>query len=250
MVTKLRLFIITICVGISINILTSCGKTENQQLPNADFIFSPSNGYSPLNVQFTNTSSNAESFSWDFGNGNFSNEISPSTTYNTDGVYSVTLTARNSSGTNKITKTISVKTPPKSVTIMDVTILNFPETDDLGNNWDNSFSGSYPDVYFKITDATASLYTLNTTDRFENLRKVDLPKTFSAPANGFYTFTNLASGFGISLYDYESLGSDQFMGGVLRSSSFARLFEDGDLPTSTILSYGSYSFKVSLKWNF
>ena len=247
---KNKLFKLGILTFSLIFYLTSCSKTENQKLPSADFIFNPSNGYKPLVVNFTNLSENAESYFWDFGNGDFSTSANPTTTYNNDGNYSITLTAKNASGTNKITKNISIKTPPKSVTIMDITILNFPETDDLGNNWDNSFSGSYPDVYFKITDATTSLFSLNTSNRFENLRKVDLPKTYSAPTNGFYTFTDLNSGFGISLYDYESLGSDQFMGGVLTSKTFSQRIADGDLPNSVNLTYGSYSFLVELKWNF
>jgi len=248
-INKLKIFTLFFMCLLMLIFVTSCSKTENQKLPTADFIFSPNNGYKPLTVSFTNISENSESYFWDFGNGDFSTAVNPSTTYVNDGVYSITLTAKNSAGTNKITKTITIKTPPKSVSIMDISILNFPETDDLGNNWDNSFSGSYPDVYFKITDATSSLFTLNTTDRFENLRKFDLPKTFVAPTNGFYTFTDLNSNFGISLYDYESIGSDQFMGGVLRNSTFKKLYEDGNLPSSITLTYGSYSFEVSLKWN-
>jgi len=233
-----------------ITCIPSCTKTENQKLPVADFTFSPSSGYKPFTAIFSNTSENAESFSWDFGNGDYSSERNPSTTYLNDGVYSVTLTAKNSSGTNKITKSITVKAAPVSVTLDDITILNFPETDATGSNWDNSFSGSYPDVYFKITDNSTSLYTYNTTSRKENLRKADLPSLFSAPANGFYTLTDLSKGFGISIYDYESIGTDQFMGGVLRNSPMLNLISNGNLPTYVDLTYGDYSFRVNLKWNF
>lgn len=237
-------FILIICIP-------SCTKTENQKLPVADFSFSPASGYMPLNVSFNNTSENAESYSWDFGNGDYSSEFSPSTKYLNDGVYSITLTAKNSSGTNKITKSITVKKQPISVTIEDITILNFPETDASGNNWDNSLSGSYPDVYFKITDANSTeLYKYNTTNRKENLRKVDLPSLFSAPTGGFYTLTDLTKGFGITLYDYESIGSDQFMGGVKRTSAMSNLLSTGSLPTSYDLYYGDYSFRIKLKWNF
>ena len=43
-------------------------------------------------VTFTNTSNNATSASWDFGDGNFSTEYSPVHTYAADGDYTVTLT--------------------------------------------------------------------------------------------------------------------------------------------------------------
>lgn len=234
-----------------ITCIPSCTKTENQKLPVADFSFSPSSGYVPLYVSFNNTSDNAESFSWDFGNGDYSSERNPSTTYLNDGVYSVTLTAKNSSGTNKITKSITVKKQPISVTIEDITILDFPETDASGNNWDNSFSGSYPDVYFKIIDANSTtLYTYNTANRKENLRKFDLPSLFSAPANGFYTLTDLTKGFGITLYDYESIGTDQYIGGVLRNSAMLNLLSSGGLPSTYDLYYGDFFFSVKLKWNF
>jgi PKD repeat protein len=234
-----------------ITCIPSCTKTENQKLPVADFTFSPSSGYKPFTAIFSNTSENAESFSWDFGNGDYSNERNPSTTYLNDGVYSVTLTAKNSSGTNKITKSITVKKEPISVTIEDITIVDFPETDASGNNWDNSFSGSYPDVYFKIIDANSSeLFKFSTTNRKENLRKVDLPYTFTSPANGFYTLTDLNKGFGITLYDYESIGTDQYMGGVLRNSAMLDLLSTGSLPSSFDFYYGDFFFNVKLKWNF
>ena len=234
-----------------ITYLPSCTKTENQKLPVADFTFTTSSGYKPFTANFNNTSENAETYSWDFGNGNYSNEFNPSTTYLNDGVYSITLTAKNSSGTNKITKSITVKAAPISVTLGDISILNFSEFDASGNNWDNSLSGSYPDVYFKIIDANnTELYKFNTTNRKENLRKVDLPSLFSAPTNGFYTLTDLTKGFGITLYDYESLGTDQYMGGVLRNSSMLNLISNGSLPPYVDLTYGDYSFRVNLKWNF
>ena len=231
--------------------IPSCTKTENQKLPVADFTFSPSGGYKPFTAIFSNTSENAESFSWDFGNGDYSTERNPSTTYLNDGVYSVTLTAKNSSGTNKITKSITVKAAPISVTFGDISILDFPETDASGNNWDSPLSGSYPDVYFVIKDNSSNvLYTLNTANRKENLRKIDLPSLFSAPANGFYTLTDLTKGFGITLYDSESIISDQFMGGVILNSATLNLISNGNLPTYYDLSYGDYSFRIKLKWNF
>jgi hypothetical protein len=234
-----------------ITCIPSCTKTENQKLPVADFSFSPSSGYKPFTAMFINKSENAESFSWDFGNGDYSSEINPSTTYLNDGVYSVTLTAKNSSGTNKITKSITVKAPPISVTFGDITILDFPETDASGNNWDSPLSGSYPDVYFKITDNSSNtLYTYNTSNSKSNLRKIDLPSLFSAPANGFYTLTDLTKGFGIALYDAESVISDQFMGGVNRTGAMLNLLSSGSLPSSYDLYYGDYSFRIKLKWNF
>ena len=49
-------------------------------------------------VTFTNTSDNATSYSWDFGDGNSSTSMSPSHTYAGDGTYDVELTATNECG--------------------------------------------------------------------------------------------------------------------------------------------------------
>lgn len=82
--------------------------------PTAGFSFNGS-GCTPFTVTFTNTSSsNATSFQWDFpgGNPSSSNEFSPTVTWNTAGVYTVTLTASNASGSSTSTGTITVNTAP------------------------------------------------------------------------------------------------------------------------------------------
>ena len=88
-------------------------------VPTADFTADPTTGCAPLVVQFTNlSSSNATSFIWQFPGGApaGSNLKNPIVSYQQSGVYSVTLTAINSSGTNQITKTnyITVQNIPSS----------------------------------------------------------------------------------------------------------------------------------------
>lgn len=53
---------------------------------------------SPLNVSFSNQSSSAASYLWDFGDGNTSNQTSPSYTYVNTGIFNVTLIAYNTTG--------------------------------------------------------------------------------------------------------------------------------------------------------
>jgi gliding motility-associated-like protein len=62
--------------------------------PQASFTFDPHAGTPPLNVNFTNTSTNASSYTWDFGDGNKSNVTNPSDTYSKEGEYTITLTAK------------------------------------------------------------------------------------------------------------------------------------------------------------
>jgi gliding motility-associated-like protein len=60
--------------------------------------FTPSilHGQAPLNVSFNNTSTGANAYNWNLGNGT-SSQANPSTTYNTQGTYTVLLTASNGS---------------------------------------------------------------------------------------------------------------------------------------------------------
>src|SRR5436190_4327662 len=74
------------------------------QSPVASFSANVTTGCQPLSVQFNNTSLNAVSYLWTFGNGNTSNLANPSNVYNLSGNYTVTLTAFDASG-NSNTKT-------------------------------------------------------------------------------------------------------------------------------------------------
>lgn len=58
-------------------------------------------------VDFTNWSTNATSYLWDFGNGDTSTDVNPSYTYAANGSYNVWLTATNACGDDVITHIIS-----------------------------------------------------------------------------------------------------------------------------------------------
>lgn len=73
-------------------------------LPIAGFTYSLYN----LTVNFFNTSTDGESFLWDFGDGATSTEMNPFHTYASQGSYNVTLTATNSSGANTISSIVFI----------------------------------------------------------------------------------------------------------------------------------------------
>lgn len=81
-------------------------------LPVANFTAAPENGPAPLAVLFTDTSENADTWLWDFGDGATSSEQNPVHIYGA-GVYSVTLTVSNPAGSN-------TRTCTDSVTVLDV----------------------------------------------------------------------------------------------------------------------------------
>ena len=81
--------------------------SSSVETPTARFIYvvDEDNG---LMVTFTNASLNADTYSWDFADGESSTETSPSHTYATSGTYDVTLTATNSGGSDAVTKSLEL----------------------------------------------------------------------------------------------------------------------------------------------
>ena len=72
-------------------------------VPKAGFTATPRNGKAPLTVQFTDGSTGASSWLWNFGDRNTSTEQNPAHTYNKAGAYTVTLSVKGPGGTNKVT---------------------------------------------------------------------------------------------------------------------------------------------------
>ncbi|MDO9324427.1 MAG: TIGR03768 family metallophosphoesterase [Methanoregula sp.] len=74
--------------------------------PVANFAGTPTSGYSPLTVQFTDSSTGIPtSWNWSFGDGGYSSAQNPVYTYASTGSFTVSLTATNSAGAT--TKTVA-----------------------------------------------------------------------------------------------------------------------------------------------
>ncbi len=73
--------------------------------PIPNFTASPTLGTNPLTVTFTDTSTDSPtSWAWTFGDGGTATRENPEHKYSAAGTYTVTLTAGNSKGSNKITR--------------------------------------------------------------------------------------------------------------------------------------------------
>lgn len=78
-------------------------------LPLADFEIRNNGCTAPCRVEFANTSANATSYTWNFGNGQVSEEDQPAATYESPNEYGVTLTALNAEGmASETRKTVSI----------------------------------------------------------------------------------------------------------------------------------------------
>lgn len=94
-----------------------------QPLPIAGFTAGTNGGPT---VTFTNTSQNAASYLWDFGDGSTGNTANPTHTYTADGTYTVTLTATNNCGSMTFTQTVTAVTIPQAAFTPSVTAGCFP----------------------------------------------------------------------------------------------------------------------------
>ena len=83
--------------------MTSCG--DDEVLPVADF----TSVATELEVAFTNTSKDATTYSWAFGDGGTSTEENPTYTYAAAGTYTVELTATNEDGSDSKEESVTVE---------------------------------------------------------------------------------------------------------------------------------------------
>lgn len=77
----------------------------------ADFECTSTNKKAFSNIYFKNTSKKAKSYSWDFGDGRSSTEVSPTHQYASAGTYTVTLTAIKGKKQNNKTMTLEISAP-------------------------------------------------------------------------------------------------------------------------------------------
>jgi hypothetical protein len=138
----------------------------------------PNNGPWPLEVQFTDLSTNSPNvWAWDFGDGTTSMNQNPSHTYDSSGFYTVTLIAHNDNGSDSETKTHCIVVTANTVSILPwyvvyayttTTYTNADSTwrvDAEGNTWPN-----WEPVLHEVTAADQPLWevTWDTLDGYGN----------------------------------------------------------------------------------
>ncbi|MEM9676185.1 MAG: PKD domain-containing protein [Bacteroidota bacterium] len=95
-------------------LLLACDNEEDPVAPpSAGFTFASNE----LEVSFTNTSTDAMSYSWDFGDNTTSTETNPVHTYAEAGTYQVTLTASNNDVTDEVAQSVEVSLNPENVRV-------------------------------------------------------------------------------------------------------------------------------------
>lgn len=128
-------FISTGNKNVSLQVTTASGCVYQRQdvvsviaPPLADFSFSPDFGVPPQEISFTNQSSNATSFAWNFDDGNSSTQQSPKHIFSALGDFDVELSASNSAGCEtRISKVVSMVAPLPDVDLSLMTISTNPD---------------------------------------------------------------------------------------------------------------------------
>ena len=108
---------------------------------NASFTSNITSGCSPLVVNFTNTSSNAISFFWEFDNGTTSYLNNPSATFINPGFYSIKLVAYNGLNADSVVAVDYIHVLDKPNASFSFNIIENCETNNL-INFLNSSSGA------------------------------------------------------------------------------------------------------------
>ncbi|GAB5491414.1 MAG: hypothetical protein Phog2KO_16290 [Phototrophicaceae bacterium] len=147
-------------------------------VPVAGFTASPNPVTVNELVAFSNTTSNADTYAWDFGDGvGTSADANPSYAYATAGTYTVTLTANGAGGSNQITADITVEdavvipvpvagftASPNPVTVNELVAFSNTSTNADSYAWDfGDGVGTSADENPSYAYATAGTYTVTLT---------------------------------------------------------------------------------------
>lgn len=141
--------------------------------PTVEFTATQTNGTAPLLLSFNNSTVGGQTFAWAFGDGESSTATNPIHTYTNAGVYTVTLTAANTAGTNSLTRTNFVVVEPT----LEVAITNATIT---GQDFQFSFpttTGRTYVVEFKNNLAEPDWQTWQTISGDGQLKTVTIPTT-------------------------------------------------------------------------
>ena len=98
-------------------VISSCTKE-----PGASFTVSSKLVSTNETVKFTNTSTDADHYQWEFGDGLTSTEVNPTHSYSKEGTYTVKLTAysANNKKSNSYTETITVADTKATITVKEM----------------------------------------------------------------------------------------------------------------------------------
>lgn len=97
-----------LCLALCLTLMNACKKEEEPVKPTAAFTASKTTAVVDEVIQFANTSADAVSYTWSFGDGTTSTESAPQKSYPTSAIFTVTLSATGPGGVTLSTAQITV----------------------------------------------------------------------------------------------------------------------------------------------
>lgn len=144
---KNSIFFPLVMLGLASFVLILGSCKDDDPAPEANFIFSADG----LTITFDNLSKNADTYTWDFGDGSSDATESPSHVYAAEGTFTVKLTATGIGGTDTYTEDIVVNKP--SIVIDS----NFDEWGDHDSYYTgDAVTGSIKEI--KVTSKNGFIY--------------------------------------------------------------------------------------------
>jgi PKD repeat protein len=225
-------------------LIWSCDQSNDPApdttVPSASFTFV----LTDLSVEFTNTSKDANTYAWDFGDGSTSTDASPTHVYAASGNFDVNLVATRANGnTDSKTETITVADAPKAgftfaVTNLEVTFTN-TSTDATSYAWDFGDSNTSTDAAPVHTYAESGTFTVKLTATGANAATNEVTQDVTV--------------VGLPVAGYSFVADDlkvTFTNTSKDATSYAWDFGDGmtstdAAPTHTYAAAGTYTVKLT-----
>lgn len=244
-------------------ILTGCAKSIDDETPLnpkpqplANFTYSYLDSVGRSYVKFTNTSTNAVSYKWSFGNSGSSTEINPIYAFDCAGNNTVKLIAYGNSNYPNYSihsDTIYSKTKPV-IKITKIIILDMRFVDTYGRYWDNKYPDedqgrpeedgtTWPDIYFNIHNLC---WNLTGDSIINNVHPLELPVAFEIDS-GQIELTERQPTLEISIYDRDDRGVN-FIGSI--SLLVYPLINAKIFPTYVEYTHSGYGITVGLNLNW
>ncbi|HTF03013.1 MAG TPA: PKD domain-containing protein, partial [Bacteroidia bacterium] len=139
---------------VSVTVTDGCGSTSVDSIL-VTVNFSPSASFTESavgsTVTFTNTSTNATSYLWNFGDTQMSTLMSPAHTYASNGTYTVTLIVTNSCGSDTITSVVMIDVGINDPAVMQgVNVYPNPSSDVFNVNFGMAIGGNVTIELFDV----------------------------------------------------------------------------------------------------
>jgi len=239
MKTQTALFALPFAALLTIGACKKKVEAPKPPAPVADFTYIGADVKAPAAVSFTNSSINAKTYLWEFGDGDTSSAKDPSHTYDAGGTYTIKLTAFGDGGQNSVTKTLTVLPAPTTCSIQSISVTAMPFADPNGAGWD-FLDG--PDVCYKITNINGDVLVDGSSARFDNTGAGELPRnwTLTTPHN----ITPINTTRNIQILDYDMFDPSDLIGSI----GFNPYMYRGTYPTTVILTNKDLIVKLNLTW--